>query len=274
MPIISMGRLRMGESADRGFSLPTPRDFRGRVAAAIPTGGIILPAARGGKSPITYSLSNLPSGLSFNATTRAVTGNPTNAHATRAVVLTATDASTPAGVLTATFEFPVVSETSAITTADFDFRGYGLSTRTIYLLALLQSTVTVSGSNVAIWRRPPQSGAEVGILLDDDGTAQSDLSSMMFAGGGEDFLVSQVQFLVSQDRVELREGTGLHFGNHVSGTLGSPPMTLRIGAAEHEISYDRGFSATAQWRRSSPDLGTFLQGFDTGARMILAVSSP
>ena len=264
----------MGEAEGASFSLPAPRSFRGRVSAAIPTGGIILPSARGGKSPITYSLSNLPSGLSFNATTRAVTGSPTNAHATRAVVLTATDASTPAVVLTATFEFPVVSETSAITTDDFDFRGYGLSSRTIYLLALLQSTVNVAGSNVAIWRRPPQSGTEAGILLDDDGNVQSDLSSMMFAGGGEDFLVSQAQFLVSQDRVELREGTGLHFGNYVSGTLGSPPMTLRIGSAEHEISYDRGFSATAQWRRSTPDLGVFLQGFDIGARMLIAVSSP
>ena len=127
---------------------------------------------------------------------------------------------------------------------------------------------------MAIWRRPPQSGAEAGILLDDDGNAQSDLAAMMFTGGGEDFLVSQAQFLVSQDRVELREGTGLHFGNYVSGTLGSPPMTLRIGSAEHEISYDRGFSATAQWRRTSPDLGTFLQGFDVGERLLLAVSSP
>ena len=264
----------MGEAESQAFSLPAARDFRGRVGAAIPSPGIVLPSAKNGQSPITYALTNLPSGLAFNATTRAITGSPTNSHSNRAVTYSVTDASSPAETISTTFQFPVVASNAALTTDDFDFRGYGLSSRTIYLLALLQSTVTVSGSNVAIWRRPPQSGAEVGILLDDDGNAQSVLTAMTFTGGGESFLVSQAQFLVSQDRVELREGTGLHFGNYVSGTLGSPPMTLRIGSAEHEISYDRGFSATAQWRRTSPDLGVFLQGFDSGVRMLIAVSSP
>ena len=141
MPIIRMGRLRMGESADRGFSLPALRSYRGRVGAAIPTGGIILPAARSGKAPITHSISNLPSGLSFNTTTRAITGNPTNAHATRAVTYSATDASSPAETISTTFQFPVVSSSAAITRFDFDHAGYGLSTKTIYLLALIQSTV-------------------------------------------------------------------------------------------------------------------------------------
>ena len=169
MPIISLGRPRMGENPSRGFSLKTPRDYRGRVGAAIPSGGIILPSAKNGQGAITYALSNLPSGLSFNANTRAITGSPTNAHATRAVVFSATDSSSPAETVSATFQFPIVSSSAAITRDDFDHGGYGLSTRTTYLLALLQSTVTVSGSNVVVFRRSPQTGAEIGTLVADDG---------------------------------------------------------------------------------------------------------
>ena len=176
MPITQFGRLRMGENPNQGFSLPTPRSFRGRVGAAIPSGGIILKSAKGGKAPITYSISNLPAGLSFDAATRAITGSPTGTYTSREVTYTATDSATPAEVVTATFQFPVVSSTAALTRDDFDHRGYGLSTRTTYLLALLQGTTNVGGANVTVWQRPP-SGTSIGLLLDDDGNAITDLAN-------------------------------------------------------------------------------------------------
>ena len=274
MPIIRIGAPIMGESEDMGFSLPALRDFRGRVSAPIPTPGIVLPKARGGRAPVVYSIANLPSGLAFNASTRAITGSPTNAHATRAVVFSATDASTPAVAVSETFGFPIVSSSAAITRADFDFMGYGLSTRTIYLLALIQSTVNVAGSNVVVFRRPPRTGAEVGTLLDDAGNTLTDLFGMTITGAGESVLVDQIQFQVSSDRVEFRESTNLHFGTLVGTTLAAPTLYMRIGSDENEISYERGFSNNASWRRTSPDLGTFLQGFDVGERLLLAVSSP
>ena len=275
MPIISMGRLRMGESADRGFTLPTPRDYRGRVGAAIPSGGIVLKAARGGTAPITHSISNLPSGLSFDAGTRTITGSPTTAHATRAVVLTATDASTPAEVLTATFKFPVVSTTAGLTRDDWDNRGYGLETRTTYILALLQGTVNVGSANVIVWRQPP-SGSTIGLLLDEDGNATADFSDMTFTAGGESIFASRMDFLVSQDRVELREATtpDVHFGSYINVTLGAPSLFMQtLADGEQVLGYDRGFGANAQWRRSSPDLGAFLQTIDSGVRYLLAVAS-
>ena len=273
-PAITLGEPILGYNPNQGFSLPTPRSFWGRVLSAIPPPGIVLPKARSGKAPITYSISNLPSGLSFNTTTRAITGSPTVAHATRAVVLTATDSSTPAVVVTATFQFPIVSSSAAITRTDFDHAGYGLSTRTVYLLVLLESTVNVAGSNVIVYRRPPQSGAEIGTLLDDDGSTLTDQADMTIAAAGESVLVDQIQFQVSSDRVELRESTSLHFGTYIGTTLSAPTLFMRIGSDENEINYERGFGQNAQWRRSSPDLGTFLQGFDSGVRMLLAVSSP
>ena len=273
MPIISMGHLRMGESADRGFSLPTPRDYRGRVGSAIPSGGIILKAARGGTAPVTHTVSGLPSGLAFNTGTRTITGDPIAVHATREVTLTATDSSTPAQVVTATFQFPVVGRTAALTRDDFDHRGYGLSTRTTYLLALLQSTVAVGSGNVTVWRRPPD-GANIGLLLDDDGNTISDLTEMTFAAAGEIIPVTRMTFFVSQDRVELRKSVSGHFGTFINSTLNAPQMTLQIGTESNTINYERGFTANAQWRRSSPDLGAFLQTFDSGVRMLFAVSSP
>ena len=275
MPIISMGHLRMGENPNMGFTLPVPRDFRGRVSSAIPSPGIVLPAAKNGKAPVTYSISNLPSGLSFNATTRAISGSPSAAHATRAVVLTATDASTPAEVVTATFQFPVVSTTAGLTRDDWDNRGYGLETRTTYILALLQGTVSVGSANVIVWRQPP-SGSTIGLLLDEDGNATSDFSDMTFTASGASIFVSRMDFLVSQDRVELREATtpDVHFGSYLSTTLGAPNLYLRtLDDGEQTLSWDRGFGGNGQWRRSSPDIGAFLQTIDSGVRYLLAVAS-
>ena len=157
-PIVSMGRLRMGESAGRGFSLPTPRAYRGRVGVAVPGSGIILgQAANPTTKPVVYSIANLPTGLSFNAGTRAITGTPTSAHVTRSVTYTATDSSSPVEVVTATFAFPIVSSTAATSLDDWDGRGYGLSTRRTLLLALLFSGADVAGNdtNVDVFTFPP-----------------------------------------------------------------------------------------------------------------------
>ena len=142
------------------------------------------------------------------------------------------------------------------------------------MLALIESTTTVSGSNVIVYRRPPQTGAEIGLLKDDGGSTITDQSSMTISAAGESVLVDQIQFQISSDRVELRESSALHFGQFISNTLSQPTMFLRIASDENEIDYERGFGGNAQWRRSSPDLGTFLQGFDSGIRMLIAVSSP
>ena len=68
------------------FELPGLRDYRGRVSAAIPTSGIILPEARNVPTdPVTHSISNLPAGLTFAAATRAVTGTPTASYTAREI---------------------------------------------------------------------------------------------------------------------------------------------------------------------------------------------
>ena len=255
------------------FSLRSPRNYRGRVAAAIPTAGLVLPAASNAPTdPVTYSIANLPSGLAFDASTRKITGSPTAAHAAREVTYTATDSSTPAEVLAQTFEFPVVSSTADLTLDDWNNRGYGLETRTPYILALLESTVQVGFSNIIVWRQPP-SGSTIGLLVDEDGNFSTDFSGMTFTAAGETLFVSRMDFLISQDRVELRETTDAHFGGYISGTLGAPSLFLQtLAGGEQEVPYDRGFGANAQWRRDTPDLGAFLSTIDSGVLYILAVA--
>ena len=167
---------------------------------------------------------------------------------------------------------PLWPSNAALTRDDWDNRGYGLETRTTYLLAILQGTVLVGSNNITVWRQPP-SGSTIGLLIDEDGNFTSDFSDMTFTAGGESIFVSRMDFLISQDRVELRETTDAHFGAYLSA-LGSPSLYMRtLAGGEQEVPYDRGYGANGQWRRSSPDLGAFLRGIDTGVRYLLAVAS-
>ena len=272
---ISGGAIKRPGGSPPVFGLSAVRSYRGRVNAAIPIAGIQLPAAVNGTPPYTYTIAGLPTGLSFGASLRRITGTPSAVHATREVSYTATDSETPANTITRTFQFPVVGQTAVLTRDDWDYRGYGLPSRTTYLLALLQGTVNVGSANAVVWRRPPQSGSNRGVLLDDDGNAITDLANMTFTAAGERVLASRMDFLISQNRVELREATtpDVHFGTYIRDRLGSPSLFLRVANDMHEVPYDRGFGANAQWRRGSPDIGTFLQTIDNGVRYILAVAS-
>ena len=257
------------------FTLPEIRGYRGRVNAAIPTGGIILPAAQNAPlAPVTYSLANQPSGLWFTAGTRGITGTPSSEHASRAVVLTATDSSTPAAVVTQTFEFPVVAAAAAATRDDWDNRGYGLNTIATYMLALIQSEGDVGFSNENLWLHPPSSGTETGILLDEDGNATTDYADMTFTEGGESVLVSRVLISEGSDRVTFYETSSLHFGTYVRNVLMSPTLYIRIGNRQESVPYERAFGNDAQFRRSTPDLGAFLRDIDVGTHVLLAVAAP
>jgi len=71
------------------LSLPTATLANGTVGVAYPTQ--TLPAVTGGTAPYSYVATNLPPGLSFNTTTRAITGTPTQG-GNYTISLTATDA--------------------------------------------------------------------------------------------------------------------------------------------------------------------------------------
>ena len=61
------------------FATATVADQTYMVGTAIDS--LVLPEAAGGEAPITYSVSTLPAGLSFDTATRTLTGTPTAATA-------------------------------------------------------------------------------------------------------------------------------------------------------------------------------------------------
>jgi len=70
---------------------------------------LVLPEASGGTEPYTYTLTptTLPSGLSFNPTTRTISGIPTDGFPQTKFSYTATDAASPALTSTLTFDITV-----------------------------------------------------------------------------------------------------------------------------------------------------------------------
>ncbi|MDE0194722.1 MAG: Ig domain-containing protein, partial [bacterium] len=114
---------------EAGFSLDTPPDLRFRAGDTIvPTR---LPAATGGTPPYTYTATGLPTGLSFDGDTRAISGKPSAATTSAATVTyTARDSAGTAATATATFTVDVDAATDVIWettmtvgTASHDFFG-------------------------------------------------------------------------------------------------------------------------------------------------------
>ena len=75
-------------AADSTPTLPSVADRSGIKSVTITK--FTLPLASGGDAPITYAVSGLPAGLSFNKSTREVSGTPTE-HGSFEVTYTATD---------------------------------------------------------------------------------------------------------------------------------------------------------------------------------------
>ncbi|MEH3114073.1 Ig-like domain-containing protein [Pedobacter terrae] len=110
-----------------------------------------LPAVTGGTSPYTYAAINLPPGLSFNPTTREITGTPTQG-GTYNISLTATDANnnkaTTTYPLTITVNEPVVASATVCTGSSATLTVSNLQAGVTYnWYASTGSTPLVTGNN-------------------------------------------------------------------------------------------------------------------------------
>ena len=117
-------------TATDGANASTSLSFTIEVKAAevSPLGGLTyevgtaieplpLPEVAGGTPPITYSVSGLPAGLSFDAATRMVSGTPTEVSEAAAVTYTATDgsgASSSLSIMVAVVEPPLDAPDSLV----------------------------------------------------------------------------------------------------------------------------------------------------------------
>ena len=86
-----------GDEADLVFTWtittppPTAPSLSNRTTTQGTSVGVTLPVGTGGATPLSYSISGLPAGLSFNSGSRRVSGTPTTAQ-TRTVTYTVTGA--------------------------------------------------------------------------------------------------------------------------------------------------------------------------------------
>ena len=146
-------------AADLTPTLGTLTNRSGIVGTTITS--FTLPAATGGDTPITYSISGLPAGLTFNTTTRMVSGTPTTP-GTPTVTYTATDddgdavdgtftftviVAVPTGITaTATANTLVVSWTAVSGATGYDVR-YRVSgtNNTLGTFASTATTYTITG---------------------------------------------------------------------------------------------------------------------------------
>ena len=97
-----------GDTATLTFSIAVagPPTFGDATVAArtytrnVAIDDLELPAADGGKAPLTYSLTTLPAGLTFDAATRTLSGTPTAQQTAMSYTYTVTDADSVAVSLT------------------------------------------------------------------------------------------------------------------------------------------------------------------------------
>ena len=92
-------------TAPIALSLPDPSD---RTLTKDVSTSFTLPSARGGTASYSYSVSGLPAGLSFTASSRTVSGTP-SATGTSTVTYSVTDSASPAATRTQTFTITVTT---------------------------------------------------------------------------------------------------------------------------------------------------------------------
>ena len=89
------------------------------------TGSFVLPEATGGEGALTYSLSGLPTGFTFDAASRRVTVNPSQAVAETEVTYTVRDAAATPDTATLTFNITVNAQSDVVTPLSFESQTIG-----------------------------------------------------------------------------------------------------------------------------------------------------
>ena len=235
--------------ADAGVRLPGFRTLRGRQGQAVPS-GLILPEAKGGTPPYTYTCAGRPGGVSFNATTRALSGTP-SAAGNFTLTYGVEDSSTPALSASRSINWSVLNliGTDAIALQDFDEGklGYGLSALSPVYAATLVSGNNVNFSSVQIWAGPPRTA--VGSVVDDP------LAQRLLPLGS---IISRIDYRRSgaTDQLRFFDSDQDLEGNAVDSDVGqwgtnNPDLNLYVqgspGAPNVELEFDNDRHSGATW---------------------------
>ncbi|QIL38957.1 T9SS type B sorting domain-containing protein [Pedobacter sp. HDW13] len=140
-----------------------------------------LPAVTGGTSPYTYAATNLPPGLSFNPTTREITGTPTQG-GTYNVALTATDVNnnkaTTSYTITVTVNDPVVASATVCSGSTATLTVSNLQPGVTYNWYASTGSTPLATNNNGTFVTPAVSSATVFYVEAVSGTAVSSRTSV------------------------------------------------------------------------------------------------
>ena len=222
-------------------SAPTLSDQTGAVNTAV---DITLPVGTGGNSPLAYAIANLPAGLSFNTSTRKITGTPTTEE-TNTVTYTVTDADSDADSETFTFTIspedltpvaPTLSDQTGIVNTAVDITlpvGTGGNSPLAYAIANLPSGLTFNTSTRKITGTPTTAETNTVTYTVTDADSDADSETFTFTIGPED-LTPVAPTLSDQTGAA---GTAVNILLPV-GTGGNSPLSYAISNLPDGLSFD------------------------------------
>ena len=240
-------------------SAPTVADQTGAVNTAV---DITLPVGTSGNSPLTYAIANLPAGLSFNTSTRKITGTPTTAE-TNTVTYTVTDADNDVDSETFTFTIgpedltpsaPTLSDqTGAVNTAvDITLPvGTGGDGDLVYTIANLPSGLSFNASTREITGTPstPETKTVTYTVTDADGDADSETFTFTISGAlgisdwdGANYLspivLARLSATISGDNITVDPVTEIEGDLVVASDLTVDVVRKHVGGTEIGLGRD------------------------------------
>ena len=226
-------------------SAPTVSNQTIRVGVAV---DITLPVGTGGDSPLAYSIANLPTGLSFNANTRKITGTPTTAQV-NTVTYTVTDVDGDTDSSTFTFTIAV----------DFRISNWN-GTRYLSPIVLARLTATISGADITVDPVTPLEGELV---------VASDLT------------IDGVERHVNGTQIRLRKNGDADFSTYFDNE-GSPTYpTAKLFIVLNDQSFTHipctigptggGFN---NWSLDDSGQNSLINAIATGDEFLLAIAEP
>ena len=159
----------------------------------------MLPQATGGTDPITYSLSpSLPTGLTFTASTRAISGTPTAAASSATYTYTATDEDDETATLT--FSISVVAPTLVLTSDTVypleNGKGSPLGVRlahkpsgtvTVSMTSAMTSVATATPASLTFTSSDWEQNKEVTVVATPDANTDDDSTTLTLSASGANY---------------------------------------------------------------------------------------
>ena len=224
---------------------PTLSDQTGGVSTPL---NILLPVGTGGDSPLSYTATNLPSGLSFNTSTRRITGTPTTLEV-KTVTYTVTDADGDAN--SSTFTFTI---TDAFRISSWNGTNY------LNPIVLARLSATVSGADITVDPVTPLEGELV---------VASDLT------------IDGVERYANGTQIRLRKNGDANFNKYFnnSGSPKYPAAKLFIvlnDVGKTHIPFTRANSGGgfSNWNIDDGGQNSLINAIATGDQFLLAIAEP